>query len=734
MSRRRIVIAALVGLSGIGGALACGPFFPWQLLEDREATLSDPPVGLGFMSQLKNLVPPPQGTLKAVDHIDDEDARKLEPMQVEEDEAKSDAWRTLIEQPLSENAYLAKLSKARRATTADETLAAGDGLPAAVLEYIAGANAFDDKKFEVALAHFQAIDRLPPQQRRIREVAAAFMQGRAHRELGDFVAARAAFHAAHDLALAGAPDPMGLGVASLGEEARTDLITTNLIDWKPGTALSDDADRLIAQAVRLYAEQAARGSKIGSMSLRDVAAMLAWLDSDVLAKMSVDLAVRRLLVAYCITNDDASVWDDAINGSRDDASTTIITALLAHPDPVAGDDIDRLAMLAYQTGHYSEAEKLTAATDRALGLGVRAKLALRRGDRAAAIRDWGAAVKATSNDLDAAAKNRMQGELAVAQLSDGQYRQSLDTLFPLARVYWGDVTYIAERVLTVDELKTFVDGLPPDKPKPAKPADTTDTDDVSMVSDPYASIRTLLGRRLIREGRLDEAMAYFPDQKEIATAYQAAVEAAKPTWRWRNVSRAEAMFKVATLTRDQGLELTGTEGPPDEAALDGNFAYGIGQASPQGDRKTPTNLVSANEAGRFAASAPKPDRRFHYRTIASEQAVAAAELLPHGSQAYAATLCWAARFAKDADDPPRATRIYKLYVATGPYQPWAKTFGGTCPDPDFDAARDYWPKRVTHLAARYPLPVAGVAVVLALLVAGSVVAIRRRRKQPDAAA
>ena len=74
MSRRRIVIAALVGLSGIGGALACGPFFPWQLLEDREATLSDPPVGLGFMSQLKNLVPPPQGTLKAVDHIDDEDA------------------------------------------------------------------------------------------------------------------------------------------------------------------------------------------------------------------------------------------------------------------------------------------------------------------------------------------------------------------------------------------------------------------------------------------------------------------------------------------------------------------------------------------------------------------------------------------------------------------------------------------------------------------------------------
>jgi tetratricopeptide (TPR) repeat protein len=724
MWRHRVVLFALVGLSGIGGALACGPFFPWQLLDDREATLSDPPAGLGFMSQLKTLVPPPRGTLKAVDHIDDADERKLEPFHVEEDEAKSDVWRTLVERPMSQNDYLAKLSTARRATTADETLAAGDGLPAAVLEYIAGANAFDDKKFDVALAHFQAIDRLPAPQRRLREVAAAFMQGRAHRELGDFAAARAAFHAAHDRALAGAPDPIGLGVASLGEEARTDLIAAGLTEGKAGLTLSDDAGRLIAQAVRLYAEQAARGSKIGSMSLRDVAAMLAWLDPDQLAEVARDVAVRRLLVAYCITNDSDSDWDDAINGPRDDASTTVIAALLALPDPVAGADIDRLAMLAYQTGRYDAAEKLTANTDRALGLWVRAKLALRRGDRAVAIRDWSAAVKATSNDLDAAAKNRMQGELAVAQLSDGQYRQSLDSLFPLARTYWGDVAYIADRVLTVDELKAFVDGLPPAKAAPPPPSDS---DDMTVVSDPAEAIRTLLARRLVREGRLDEAMAYFSDQQEMATAYRAAVEAANPTWRWRNVTRAEAMFKIATLTRTQGLELMGTEGPPDEAALDGNFSYGVGQASPQGTRKASTKLVSDNEAGRFAASAPKPDRRFHYRTIASEQAVAAAELLPHGSQAYAATLCWAARFAKDADDPPRATRIWRLYVATGPYQPWAKTFGGTCPDPDFDAARDYWPKRVMRLVKRYPAPAAGVAAVLLLLIAGSVVAIRRRR-------
>lgn len=726
MSRHKIAIAALVGVACIGGALACGPFFPWQLLDDRAATLSDAPAGLGFLSQLRSLVPPPQGTLKTVEYDEGSDERQSEAWKVEQEELSSDVWQALVANPLTRAAYDTKLSAARRAATAEEALAAGAGLPTAVAEYIAGAAAFSDRRFDVALAHFQAIDRLPAEQRRLREVAAAFMQGRTLRELGDFAAARAAFQAARERALAGAPDPMGLGVASLGEEARLDLIASGLVEWKgafsPSAEDRANAGRLIGRAVRLYGEQAARGSKIGRLSLRDVAAMLAS-DETFLQKVVGDGVVRRLLVAYCIANDSETEWDDAINGPRDEESTSVIEALLAQPDPVAGEDIDRLAMLAYQTGHYDAAQKLTAATDRALGLWVRAKLALRRGDRPAAIRDWGAALKAAGGDLEPGAKNRLQGELAVAQLSDGQYRLSLETLFPLAQIYWGDVAYVAERVLTVDELKTFVDGLAP--PAKAQPA-STDNDD-AVVADPVEAIRTLLARRLMREGRVDEAVAYFPAPRDMAADYRAALEAARPTWRWRNVSRAEAMFKVSMLTRRQGLELLGTEGPPDEAALDGNFAGGVGQASPQGTRSESTPLVSADEAKRFAASAPKPDRRFHYRTVASDHAVAAAQLLPHGSQAYAATLCWAARFAKDSADQARATSIYRLYVATGPYQAWAKNFGGTCPEPDFEAARDYWPKRIVRLAQRHTALAVAAGLGIALLLAGSIFAIRRRR-------
>jgi hypothetical protein len=179
------------------------------------------------------------------------------------------------------------------------------------------------------------------------------------------------------------------------------------------------------------------------------------------------------------------------------------------------------------------------------------------------------------------------------------------------------------------------------------------------------------------------------------------------------------------------MELMGTEGPPDFAALDGNFDFGVGQSGPWGlQKKTEDSwrkFVDPAEIERAAASAPRPDVRFHYRAVATDRALEAAALLPHASQAYAATLCWASRYAKDVGDEKRAWSIYKLYVATGPYQPWAKTFGSTCPDPDFDGARHYWPKWAVREAQRHPALAAVAGLAVALLIAGSVVAIRRRR-------
>jgi hypothetical protein len=154
--------------------------------------------------------------------------------------------------------------------------------------------------------------------------------------------------------------------------------------------------------------------------------------------------------------------------------------------------------------------------------------------------------------------------------------------------------------------------------------------------------------------------------------------------------------------------------------------------------RSPVALLGPDEETRFAASAPKPDVRFHYRVIAADRASAAADLLPRRSQAYAATLCWAARFAIDSRDQAKADAIYRRYVANGAYQAWAKAFGGTCPTPDFDGARTFWLRRVESWLTR----VAGAVwrhggLVTAVLIATALVAInvwRRRRVHGERAA
>jgi tetratricopeptide (TPR) repeat protein len=573
------------------------------------------------------------------------------------------------------------------------------------------------------------------------------MTGRIHQLQGQAEEARAAFRAVRAHAEAGAPDPMGLAVASFGEEARVDLIEAGLITPAPWPIeVVDDpakAASLIGHAVRLYAEQAARESKMALLSLRQVASLLV-ADADVLGRAIDDPLVRRLLVAYAVSREGP--WDEE---SSEVVSASVIEAVLKLPTPTAGEEIDRLAALAYQAGRYDVAERLTKKTDRPLGLWVRAKLALRHSDREAAVRDWTAALAASqtagdANDLDDDTRTRLRGEAAVAKLSAGAYEDSLRLLFPAAQTYWGDVAYVAERILTVDELKSFVDGLPPADPKTRRA-----TSDEPPPPNRTEGLRTLLARRLARQGRIAEALPYFPAsvdrwpndpaERQVPLAaeardYAEALAAAQPTWRWRNVSRAEALFKVAMISRTRGMELLGTEGPPDLAAVDGNFNWGYGQTSPRGTVDTTTRtdardpLLGPDEATRFAASAPRPDKRFHYRAIAADHALEAADLLPQGSQAYAAALCWATRFAFDSDDADRAKSIYRRYVATGPLQSWATRFGRECPDPDFDAARDYWPKRILRLAQRHTGLAAAAALGVALLLAGSALAVRRYRQ------
>lgn len=752
MSSTKPGLFVLAALASIGAALACSTDFPWQLFDDRASTVRAP-VELSFAFEIKRLNQAPARGLVAVEA--EEFAIPYpapDVVEVEREEAQSGAWAAILPvgMTLSTDQLLARLEAARQAETGKEALIVGEGLPVAVVEYIAGAIEFKAGNLDTAARYFEAIDRLPPDLRRIRTTAATYMLGRIQNIEVRFEAARESFEAVRVRVQAGAPDPMGLAVASLGEEARIYLVEAGLSEV-PSYGPYLNTGRLIGLAVRLYVEQASYGSKIALLSLRDVVRLLA-ADEGALDLAIVDPLVRQVLVAYLIARSDASLYYEPSVGPEDRIVTAVIDAVLTQPNPATGDDLDRLAALAYQTARYDIAEKLTATTERPLGLWVRAKLALRRNDRDAAVRDWTAALNATvgATKLDDASNTRLRGETTVMAVSEGRYVDSLRLLFPAARTYWGDVAYIAERVLTADELKTFVDELPPaDSDQPAK---VEDDDDYVLVATPIALLRDLLARRLVREGRLRDAQPYFmttatrrapdsPPPSVDARAYTEAIEAARAAWPWQNISQAKALFTAATLARKHGMEIMGTEGPPDEAALRGGWESGFGQTSPR-QGTTPYNsasLLGPDEEERFASSAPNPDVRYHYRLIAVDHAVAAADLLPERSQAYAATLCWAARFAQQGNDQPRAESIYRRYVETGAYQPWAKSFGGTCPAPDFEAARTFWPRRISTWSmkvvetARRHAVIAGVGSLAGLLLlVGAVRVVRSRRSSPAA--
>ncbi len=696
MSKNSLILALALALLAGSLAWACGPDFPFQLLDDRSATLKQTPANT-FAFEMMHLAPKPSRNFP----VDE-----------------GDAWKPATDVEARETASLdpaalALVKRMREAVSGEQAFRLGQGLNDDVRLYTAGAVDFRVEDYASALQHFQAVLSLDPARRERRAVWAAFMLGRTSGKLGDREAAGQAFALARDLAAAGGFDPQGLAVSSFGQEARLHLeVAEAVTDEDPNLSTSEAAARFageIAQAVRLYAEQAAQGSQSGVNSLRMVAQSLVAEPSWMTASLGEPI-VQRLLVAYVLARvgDIAEDRPETPDGKYVPPVTTVnplVTALVDAIERRGLDRVasaDRLAALAYRGGRYDLAGRLAGKAQSPVSSWVKAKLALQKGDLTTAAALYAEAVRGfTPEDIDDGNRNRIVGEQGVVALARSDYLAALEILYPAARTYWGDVAYLAERVLTLDELKRFVDADHPPFPGVKSSDGEDDQEGYVLAKDPAQSLRYLLARRLMRAGRGEEALAYYPETgvegQEIlldARRYLLALKAAKSEW-WA-ADRARAWFEAASLARRSGMEILGYEGPPDVLAVSGEFSFGAGQATAEGP------FVTEDEQKRFEASAAKPDRRFHYRYIAADQAVEAANLLPPRSQAFAATLCKATGWmlgsqrynyydeesnkAVNKEPLERAQAYYARYVKEGPLVPWATHFGHDCPEPDFDSA------------------------------------------------
>ncbi|WP_210712763.1 hypothetical protein [Pseudomonas sp. MWU349] len=688
-------------------ALACGPTFPMRLLGDRPQTLAQLPEG-SFQFEISRLGKPIVGLKPVVNNDFTRDYNLPDSYEVQErnwaeQQGLDQAQQTLVGQ-------LRKLSDARVAEQQ------GASLPPEINLYTAGAVAFSAGDHELAAEYFRKVLALPAEQRALRSTWAAYSLGRALQaiseeanELDDqgrsdtLLAARQAFVQTRQLSIDGFSDPLALGVASLGEEAR---ILKNQNHW--------------SEAIDLYASQNLAGSEVGYSSLKQVVGELGGLSDAQLLEQLKQPSVARLLTASLISHQGWSF------GERPESEVKLIK-LLSQGTAGSFDNADRLAALNYQNGDFATTRMLLEhAGDGGLAWWLRAKLAVRDGDKAAAAaayakaaaafpRDesWGFRGDYDGNYEDLKPGCRVDGESAVLALDRGDYVQAFELLYRSGDIYWHDAATVAERVLTLDELKHFVDTqVPAPPPTPKQP-------DAYYESLPIAAqLRELLGRRLLREGRYEEGWSYFdsPERQAIAKAYGEYRRRAESAW--LPTRRAEAYYQAGKLARASGMEILGYEMGPDYHSLWGSYSLEIPpvQAGP---------LISADEVQRQQATTAEPDVRYHYRYVAGELGNRAADFLPHTSQAYAAVLCKAARWTRGSD---AEIDYYQRYVQNGPFVEWAGNFGMNCEEPDFGSANKryltQWLDASRSAVAEHRLAAGAGAGVLLL---GAAYLFRRRR-------
>ncbi len=787
MYKRQWIVAAVVaGLAGTV-AWACGPMFPNQLLDQRAVTLKATPQNSFAFEAMQLLV--------ATDKLATDEPKDNGPAGNTDGDAAQAKALGLTQVQFD------RVTTLRQASDGASAFEQGQDLPADLRAYTAGAVAFALGHREQAAASFEQVLALPADQAKLRSVWAAYMLGRIHaaaakdaatdnagfqRERG---AAAEAFQLARARAVDGASDTQGLAVASFGEEARLYLYSHGeQCSWGN---LYDDANRCgdgiatadLKRAITLYAAQAGHGSDNAVQSLVAISGHVMRNDQRV-AELIDGPVPQRMLVAYALARMDERSFDDATDSAAKKPDLRLLALVQAIErrglDQVAG--ADRLASLAYQVGRYDLAARLVDKSSGPLAEWVRAKLALQRGDLATANAAYTAAAKAFPKVGDPRAAiepgnvERLTGERGVLSLARGEYVEALGHLYDAALAvggdgnvydedeigvgYGNDAAYVAERVLTVDELKSFVDAR-----APATPIPTKKDDQGAYFRRPLGdNLRWLLARRLMRAGRYDEALGYFPvdgdprfgtydDEgkpqvavlRAKASAYAKAMHDSAHAW--TDIGKAEAFYAAARIARENGMEILGYEQGPDYNDNGGSYQGGSGQE--------PASLKQAfvidGERQRYAQSEAKPDFRFHYRYIAVDEATLAADLLPPRSQAFAAALCkatgWMLEGPPDYSDNyqgygepepkgvperlRRATAQYQRYVKQGAYVEWAENFGRDCEEPDFARAREM--KRSQQVAAvrhsvrrHLPIEAGGVIVLLGALAAW--VALRKRRK------
>lgn len=682
--RHRIAIAGMILMLPAASAPACGPFFPNRVLVEGEDDLLSAPI-VRFQEEIDKIGPPVPPRFKAVLPSEEDDrqlkarngnryhyyADRLGQQTASADVA--DLEKALAESGLSDDQqdditgryrvargvlleYSTALSKWKREAKWRRWRRTGSGshsqdemsppqfespaiprqLPGEFAEYLRGAIFYYLEQPEEARKVWSDLLKRPRRQRLYRSTWAAFMIGKTllEEEPGDAIAW---FQRVRSLAEEGFVDSLGLASSSLGWEARAELKEE---DYR--------------KAIELYVAQMATGDPTARLSLSFAAGRAFGAEQQMLVTLARTTTTRRVMMAHLLSSGKTTTrnWLEAVEA----AGVRVV------------EEADRLAWAAYRIGEMELARRWlgVSSADSVLARWIRAKLLLREGRVSQAAEHlahiagcFPAAQRPRSGwSRFESLGIRVRGELGVLHLARRQYLEALDVL--LQGGYWDDAAYVAERVLTADELKDYVN-------RPWRQEGSTDDAEAGNGDSDRGNsnripnmLRYLLARRLTRLGRWKEARPYYPEKWQVRLdSYIQAIRDGHNK-RLSRQQRATALWKAACIARYEGMELLGTEIEPDWFTYDGHF---------ERDRIADRRSLSGSSA--LVASSPDerrritehvvPEERFHYRYEATNHAWQAAELMPDESDQTARVLCIAGSWLKDRD-PQGADRFYKAMV------------------------------------------------------------------------
>jgi tetratricopeptide (TPR) repeat protein len=661
-----VLLVAVLLSSGTPPGMACGPWFPRQYLQQGGMSILETP---RFFSEIElNTIahdfPTP---FKAVrdefpwrftqqrDAADFAAALEAGAIQSEHPDAALLAHRRFRE-AISQYAGLTPderraiplemLDEARKGTLPSEFNDYHEGL----LEYAVGHHAEARARWERLLAR-------PEAERRYRSVPAAFMIG----VLGvveNWDDAPRWFAMARDLTQRGFHDESGLAAASYRRESQ----------WHERRG-----DLHAAAVCALQSISSGYPAKSCVSPVDD--------SPQELRKFARDPLLRRIHSSLLLAA-GTNPWNE-----EEPRNPRVEAWLRALEDSGVRDSFgaERIGWICYRAGDYRSAARWLARASKTSpeARWLAGKLAAREGRRDVALREYSTAVRliarteADSMELTNVMPDedtpdcRLDAERAIVAIGAADFRTAFESF--LHGGHWDDAAFMAERLVTINELRQIVTRRPWKDEWVEKDSDQAANEGTVPDAGETFRLRWLLGRRLVREGNFPEARPFFPPRWRLALDRYVAALARGNNTKLPAQTRALALWDAAIEARYHGMELMGTEAGPDWFLHGGDFeeddpvAYRLGRKRIDKDPESDTHKyvplpvvlkAGAAERARLVASAPDPEKRFHYRYRAAEIAWKATRLLPDNDPRLAAMLNLAGRWLANRDEK-EADRFYQ---------------------------------------------------------------------------